>query len=90
MRGHSFRGKTRAKGENSFFVPESVMHMKRQLAVDRYEYCLHVAAAVKALVAEVRIEGEVLEMCGGRDAAAVLLLGAICTTAVATNDARIR
>ncbi|CAN0437501.1 unnamed protein product [Pylaiella littoralis] len=43
----------------NFFVPEPVMHLKRR-HLDRY--CTS-PAAVEALVAEVRIEGVVLDMC---------------------------
>ncbi|CAM9339608.1 unnamed protein product [Pylaiella littoralis] len=68
----------------NFFVPEPVMHLKRR-HLDRY--CTS-PAAVEALVAEVRIEGVVLDMCGGREDAVAVILGTSCT--VATNDVRTR
>ncbi|CAN0277076.1 unnamed protein product [Pylaiella littoralis] len=58
------------------------MHLKRR-HLDRY--CTS-PAAVEALVAEVRIEGVVLDMCGGREDAVAVILVTSCT--VATNDVR--
>ncbi|CAN0123014.1 unnamed protein product, partial [Pylaiella littoralis] len=48
-------------------------------------YCTS-PAAVDALVAEVSIEGLVLDMCGGRTDAVAVRLGETCT--VVTNDVR--
>ncbi|CAM9119159.1 unnamed protein product, partial [Hapterophycus canaliculatus] len=48
-------------------------------------YCTS-PAAVDALLAEVCVEGLVLDMCGGREDAVALRLGPTCT--VVTNDVR--
>lgn len=72
------------KKRSSTHVPEPVGHLKRR-PFDRY--CTS-PAAVDALVAEVSIEGLVLDMCGGRTDAVALCLGLSCT--VVTNDVRNR
>lgn len=65
-------------------VPEPVLTLQRR-PYDRY--CTS-PAAVDALVAEVSIEGLVLDMCGGRTDAVAVRLGETCT--VVTNDVRAR
>ncbi|CAM9160432.1 unnamed protein product [Hapterophycus canaliculatus] len=72
------------KRRSSTQVPEPVRHLQRR-PYDRY--CTS-PAAVDALVAEVSIDGLVLDMCGGRTYAVALRLGETCT--VVTNDVRTR
>lgn len=72
------------KNRRSVQVPEPVGHLQRR-PFDRY--CTS-PAAVDALVAEVTIQGLVLDMCGGRTDAVALRLGVSCT--VVTNDVRTR
>ncbi|CAM9179781.1 unnamed protein product [Pylaiella littoralis] len=72
------------KRRSSTQVPEPVAHLQRR-PFDRY--CTS-PSAVDALVAEVSIEGVVLDMCGGRMDAVALRVGLSCT--VVTNDVRNR
>ena len=60
------------------------MHLKRR-AFDRY--CTS-PEAISALLAEVVIEGLVLDMCGGPGDAVATMLGETCS--VVTNDIRDR